>query len=64
MINPEDLNDNNSQYIGDGLYAHVNPVGIWVLACNGKEVTQEVCFENNSTVENFIRFNSKIRGVT
>jgi len=54
------LNDNNSTYLGDGAYGHIDEYGrTWVLAWNGVSVTEQICLEDGA-IESLIRLKNRV----
>ena len=50
------VNQQNSMYIGDGVYAHVDLDNrLWVFTTNGYRVLNEVCLENE-VFQNLCKF--------
>jgi hypothetical protein len=48
-----------SKYLGDGLYACFDGYQIWLLACNGQEILEQVALEKD-TLEQFLGYIEKI----
>jgi hypothetical protein len=47
MITKEMLNDQNTSYLGDGAYGHVDDAGrVWVITYNGVTVNDQICLED------------------
>ena len=44
----QEISDKNSQYIGDGCYAHKEKDNrLWVFTTNGLEIQNKICLEND-----------------
>lgn len=57
-----ELNDENSTYLGDGAYGHIDEYGrLWVVAYNGINVTEQVCLEDGA-IHSLIRLKNRILG--
>lgn len=57
-----ELNDNNSTYLGDGAYGHIDSYKrLWVVAYNGISVTEQVCLEEGA-INSLISLQNRILG--
>jgi hypothetical protein len=46
MIEQEDLNKENSVFLGDGAYAHIDKMNrLWLLTSNGIYIENRICLE-------------------
>ena len=56
------INDENSDYIGDGAYAHVDKHNrLWVLTYDGERILDKICLEDD-VFESLCRFyNNRVR---
>lgn len=55
-MKPLNVNDDNSSYIGDGAYAHIDKFNrLWVLTHDGLNVLDSICLEND-VFESLMRF--------
>jgi hypothetical protein len=55
MHNPP-INDQNSSYIGDGAYAHVDSFKrLWIFTYDGYSILNKICLENE-VFESLCRF--------
>ena len=51
-----DINDENSDYVGDGAYAHKDKMGrLWVFTYDGQNILDKICLEND-VFESLLRF--------
>ena len=57
------LRDENSTYLGDGAYGHIDPHGrLWVVTFDGISITNQVCIED-SAIESLMYLRNKVNNV-
>lgn len=48
IMKQENLKLENSMYLGDGVYGHLDKFNrLWIVTSNGIKVTNEICLEDN-----------------
>lgn len=61
MISVSDLNDENSDYIGDGAYAHIDKGNrLWVITYDGLNILDKICLEDEVFAALYRFYNNRI----
>ncbi len=58
-----ELKDENSTYLGDGAYGHIDQYGrLWVLTYNGISMDNKVCLEDGA-IKSLINLQNRAQGL-
>lgn len=58
-----DIKDENSIYLGDGAYGHIDSHGrLWVVTYDGISVTNQICLED-SAIKSLIHLRNRVNNV-